>query len=206
MKKAINTVMTMFFAICAIGTVTAQHGGHRGYSGNRNGGYAAHSVARVNRSVTDYRGGYGRVSDERMAYRGGRSGRVSGEAVYRGGHAYAPAYGGRGFVARRRVVVSWGAAHRYAYSRPVYFPAYHLYYDPYRCGYTYWSGGRWLFSAVLPSLFAGIDLAATQMAYANTIPQAYYPQDNGYYDDGYAPAPAPVVAAPAVGLNIHIGL
>lgn len=214
MKKMFNTVMTMFFAICAIGTVAAQHGERRGFSGNRGGGhgsYATHSVTRESRSVTTYRGGYGHISNGSMAYRGGSYGHVSGGATYRGGHAYAPAYGGRGFVARRRVMVPWGAAHRYAYGHPVYFPAYHLYYDPYRCGYTYWSGGRWLFSAALPSIFAGIDLAAAQMAYANSLPQAYYPQDNGYYDDGsydesYAPAPAPVVPAPAVGLNIHIGL
>lgn len=213
MKKMFNTVMTMFFAMCAIGTVAAQRGGHRSFSANRgggHGGYTAHSVSHESGSVTTYRGsGYGHISGRGTAYRGGGYSHVSGGTVYHGGHAYAPAYGRRGFVARRRVMVPWGAAHRYAYGRPVYFPAYHLYYDPYRCGYTYWSGGRWLFSAVLPSIFAGIDLAAAQMAYANSLPQAYYPQDNGYYDDGSYDegyAPAPVVPAPAVGLNIHIGL
>jgi len=206
MKKIINSIMTMFFAVCAIGTVAAQHGGHRGSAGNRGGGhgsYASHSVAHAG-GVSAYRGGgnynrasYGRVYSNRGAVAYGHS-----YNNVRGGY-YG---GGRGLAAGRRVVVPWGAAHRYAYGRPVYFPAYHLYYDPYRCGYTYWSGGRWLFSSVLPAFLAGIDLAATQMAYANSLPQAYYPGGDGYDDGYYAPAPAPVVAAPAVGLNIHIGL
>lgn len=208
MKRIFNTIMTIFFTMCAVGVVSAQHGEHRGFSGNRGGGhdnYAIHSVTRESRSVTTYHSGgaYGR-----LAYRGGGYGHVSDRMVYRGGRGvYAPAYGGRGVISRR-TIVPWGAAHRYGYGRPVYFPAYHLYYDPYRCGYTYWSGGRWLFSSVLPQLFVGIDLAAAQMAYANSIPQAYYPDADDEGDGYYAPtpAPAPVIAAPAVGLNIHIGL
>ena len=210
MKKKFNFIITIFLAVCTIGSVAAQRYGNRQSIGVNRGGRTSYAAAHSARNAVTYRSGnYNSVP---MVSRGGRG----AYNTYRGGgYNSAPmAYrGNRGVYASRgygagRAIVPWGAAHRYGYNRAVYFPAYGLYYDPYRCGYTYWSGGRWLFSSVLPSFLAGIDLAAAEMAYANSIPQAaYYPND-GYYDDGgyYNNYAAPMPAAPGVGIDIHIGL
>ena len=129
--------------------------------------------------------------------RGGERGR--GAVVERRGGGNVR--GGARGVTARRAVVPWGAAHRYAYNRPVYFPNYRLYYDPTRGGYLYWNSGQWLFSSVLPAFMAGVDLAAASMSYANSLPPVgYYPQG------GYVGQPVAPLIAPGLSLNLHLGL
>ncbi|MDE1193473.1 MAG: hypothetical protein PW786_15205 [Arachidicoccus sp.] len=194
MKYFFNIITIAFAAIMISTAASAQHrGGSHNQNSGSHGGYS-HAPQNFSHGGNshggfDNRSGYAHHEFVNQAYanhgypnHGYVNGRVYNQRGYydRGGR----------YVNRREVF--WGAAHRYAYARPVYFPAYHLYYDPARCGYTYWYGGRWLFSTILPEFLAGIDLAAADMAYANTIPQPYY-------------APA-YPAAPGIGVNIHIGL
>ncbi|HEY0299004.1 MAG TPA: hypothetical protein VGB84_07280 [Arachidicoccus sp.] len=181
MKKIVSAIVAMFLSVFAITVVSAQHEHHGSFGANRGGG--SRQNAHTSRSVSHER--------NVVAYRGGGYNHPAYNNHGGGGYvrsAYARPVGGR------RVAVPWGTAHRYGYGRPVYFPAYHLYYNPYRCGYEYWSGGRWLFSSVLPAFLAGINLAAADMSYIDNLPSAeYYPV-------------APVMSAPGVGVNIHIGL
>ncbi|ANI88740.1 hypothetical protein A9P82_05240 [Arachidicoccus ginsenosidimutans] len=202
MKKIIFTAAVAFIASLTINSVSAQSRHYEGRGHIKNS--SAHTYTSSRRVAA-----YNNHNNSHYNY----NNRSNNNHYYNNNHNYGSVahvshyYNNRRpvFAGRRRVVVPWGAAHRYAYARPVYFPAYHLYYDPYRCGYTYWSGGRWLFSVALPSIFAGINLAAANMAYLDNVPQAaYYP--DGYNDGYYAQPVAPVVAAPGVSLNIHIGL
>ncbi len=90
----------------------------------------------------------------------------------------------------------WAHAHGYNYRSHVYFPDYHVFYDAGRRGYVYQNRGQWIFSAVIPAIIAGVDLANARVEYMNGVPLNDNPE--AYYNNYNNP--------PRVSLNVHVRL
>ncbi len=75
----------------------------------------------------------------------------------------------------------WAGAHRYDARNHVYFRDYRTFYDPYRGGYVFLDGGRWTFSAQLPSFMINVDLGRANIRVIKDIPINRHPED--FYDD-----------------------
>lgn len=75
----------------------------------------------------------------------------------------------------------WASAHRYDERNHIYFPDYRTFYDPYRGGYVFLNGGRWAFSAQIPSFMINVDLGRANVRILKDIPLERHPED--FYDD-----------------------
>lgn len=52
----------------------------------------------------------------------------------------------------------------------VYFPQYQAYYNPYNRKYAYRSNSRWIYSSVLPTIMADVDLGNVQVRFMSSLP------------------------------------
>jgi len=76
---------------------------------------------------------------------------------------------------------AWAKAHHYDARNHVYFRDYRTFYDPYRGGYVFLDGGRWTFSAQIPSIMVNVDLGRANIKVLRDIPVNRHPED--FYDD-----------------------
>ncbi len=70
----------------------------------------------------------------------------------------------------------WAPAHGYRATQHVYFPDYRFFYDPYRGGYAYWYGNRWVFSPNMPGYMSGVDMGRVRIQVLNGIPLTTHPE------------------------------
>lgn len=81
-----------------------------------------------------------------------------------------------GKVASRYHAPAWGKRHNYHGDRHVYFKEYNTYYDPRRAGYVYLDGGRWAFSASVPTFLLNVDLGRAQIQFIQDVPLTRRPE------------------------------
>lgn len=180
MKNKLYITVLAIASFAFIGTASAQfrHGnGHQNWKHERE--YNEHNNDKYN------------GHDNRVDYR--NDGRYN-RHERRTDHFYENSYYGQGRHHDEYRPVYWAQAHRYNYRRHVYFPDYHVFYDAGRRGYVYQNRGQWIFSAVIPAIFAGVDFANARVEYMNGVPlndnpEAYY---NNYNN------------APNVNLSVHV--
>jgi hypothetical protein len=70
----------------------------------------------------------------------------------------------------------WAPAHGYRAKQHVYFPDYHVFYDPYRGGYSYWNNNTWSFSQVIPAILGSVDLGRARVQLLSDIPLTTRPE------------------------------
>jgi hypothetical protein len=70
----------------------------------------------------------------------------------------------------------WAPAHGYRAKQHAYFPDYHVFYDPYRGGYSYWQNNSWNFSPRVPAFLGGIDLGKARIQVLGDVPVTTRPE------------------------------
>ena len=70
----------------------------------------------------------------------------------------------------------WAPAHGYRAKQHVYFPDYHVFYDPYRGGYSYWQNNSWNFSSMVPQFLGSIDLGKARIQLLGDVPLTTRPE------------------------------